>query len=823
MFRCFIGLLIVPCLLLAHYVAGQDRSGRSGRSGGERPTGSITGTVLNGDNEPVEYATVSLYRMRDSTLITGAITNENGRFDIDTKAGKFFIKIEFIAFTPKILANVKLHPDNLEVDLKTITIARRTSDLGEVEVAAQKSQVEIGLDKKVFNVEKDLSSVGGTASEVLENVPSVIVDVDGNVSLRGSENVRILIDGKPSGLMGISPARALEQIPANTIESIEIITNPSSRYDAEGIAGIINIILKKDRAAGFNGMLNLTTGYPHRHNANFSFNQKLDKLNLFGGAGIRYRERPGSVVYHRETTVNNTVTTLNQNGLFTRGGLSYNARLGADFYLNKRNTVTISGNYSPSTGNNERATDYSTYDDANILKDLSNRTSDDNEVETSLDLNFSYEKKFKKRGRKLTADTRYSVGVEDGQTEILEEYERYNYTTDLSNPLHQRTNDLKKQTNALVQADYIHQIKEDEKMEFGYKSGLQISDLEYLVEELNDTADTWVNLINVSNHFIYDEQVHAGYGLYSNKLDDFSYQLGIRAEQTYLTSTLRETAQVYKKEYLNLFPSIHLSQKLKNNSSLLLSFSRRIRRPRARSLNPFNSYADPLNLWVGNPNLNPEFTNSYEFGHLKYWDKAFLGTTLYYRRTDSVISRIRTIDTNGVSTTLPQNLSKQNDFGVEVTFSADITKTWKVNGSFNYFRSILDGSNLDGSYDTDAFSYSGRMNSTVQFLKGFQFQSMFNYRGPRQTAQGERKAMYFFDVGFKKDILGDRGTLNLKLSDVLNSRQYVMETYGRGFYIETKYQRTTRVIFLSFTYKINHYKVKRDRGRSGYNVEDMGM
>jgi hypothetical protein len=168
-------------------------------------------------------------------------------------------------------------------------------------------------------------------------------------------------------------------------------------------------------------------------------------------------------------------------------------------------------------------------------------------------------------------------------------------------------------------------------------------------------------------------------------------------------------------------------------------------------------------------------------------------------------------------------LSKQDDFGVEVTFSADITKTWKVNGSFNYFRSILDGGNLDASYTTDAFSYSGRINSTVQFPKDFQFQSMFNYRGPRQTAQGERKAMYFFDVGFKRDILGDRGTLNLKLSDVLNSRQYVMETYGRGFYIETKYQRTTRVIFLSFTYKINHYKVKRERGRSGYDVEDMGM
>jgi outer membrane receptor protein involved in Fe transport len=785
--------------------------------------GSITGIVLDDDARPVEYATVSLFRMRDSTLTNGAITDETGKFKIDTKAGKYFMKIEFIAFTPKILTNVKVHPSNLEVDLKTVSIARRVSELGEVEITAEKSQVEVGLDKKVFNVQKDLSNVGGTASEVLENVPSVIVDVDGNISLRGSENVRILIDGKPSGLMGISPAKALEQIPANTIESIEIVTNPSARYDAEGIAGIINIILKKDRAPGFNGLANLTTGYPHRHNANFSFNHKQDKVNLFGTAGIRYRERPGSVIYHRETTVNDTVTTLDQDGYFTRGGLSYNARLGADFYLNKKNTITISGSFSPSAGSNERNTDYSTSDYASVPKQLSNRTTIDNDVETSLDLNFSYEKKFKKKGRKLTADARYSVGVEDGHMEMMEEYELFDYAADLSNPLEQQTNDTKKQTNAVAQADYIHLIKKDEKLEFGYKSGLQIRDLEYVVEELNDSSDTWFNLSNVSNHFNYDEQVHAGYGIYSNKLKNFSYQLGVRAEQTYVKSTLKETAEIYKKEYLNLFPSIHLSQKLKKDNGLQLSFSRRIRRPRARNLNPFNGYADPLNLWIGNPNLNPELTNSYEFGHMKYWDKSFLGTTLYYRRTDSVISRIRTIDTNGVSTTLPQNLSKRDDFGVEITFAKDITKKWKVNGSFNYFRSILDGGNLDASYASDAFSYTGRLNSTIKFLKGFQFQAMVNYRGPRQTAQGERRAMYFFDIGLKKDILRNRGTLNLKLSDVLNSRQYVMETYGPNFFIETKYRHSSRVFFLNLTYKINHYKAKRQRNGSGYDMEDMGM
>ncbi|MBL4576851.1 MAG: TonB-dependent receptor [Flavobacteriales bacterium] len=817
------GLLIVVGILCLQNSMAQNHSRFGDQQGGGRPMGSIAGVINDDNGLPVEYATVSVFRMRDSSLATGAITDATGKFKIDTKAGRYFMKIESISFTPKILTNIRVQPEQLAVDLETISIARRTSNLGMVEITAEKSQVETGLDKKVFNVQKDLSNIGGNAADVLENVPSVIVDVDGNVSLRGSENVRILIDGKPSGLMGISPAKALEQIPANTIESIEIITNPSVRFDAEGIAGIINIILKKDRANGFNGMLSVTTGYPHRHNANLTFNYKLDRLNFFGTVGMGYRQNPGSVIYHRETTSNDTLTTLDQDGEFTRGGLSYTYRLGTDYLISKKSTVTVSAGYSPSSGSNERSTDYRTYDYKSILQNLSTRESMDNEIESSLSLNFGYEQRFKKKEQKLNFDVRYSEGVEDGFMEMNEEYALLDYLDDLNAPLQQRTNDLKKQSNLVIQADYIHPLNETAKVEFGYKSVVKKTDLNYKVEEFSDIPALWLDLIGISNHFIYDESIHAAYGMYNRSINGFSYQVGLRAEQTYSTATLKETNEVYDKSYLNFFPSVHISKKLKQENKIQFSYSRRIKRPRSRNLNPFNSYADPLNLWIGNPDLNPQLTHSLEIGHLKYWNKAWFGSSIYYRHTDSVVTRIRTIDSNGVSTTRPDNLTKRDEFGVELTFSRNLTDWWKVNGSFNYFRSIADGGNLNSEYNADAFSYTGRLNSTMTLFNILHLQIMYNNRGPRVTVQGTRKAINFMDIGLRMDILNKKGSLSLKVSDVFNSKRFIMESYGEDFFIETKYRHSFRIVFLNFTYKINRYKPKRRKREHDYDMEDMGM
>jgi hypothetical protein len=331
----YLNKLLITGLLCCGAIAvtyGQNREHHGGQRPEDRPKGVITGVIQDeSSHDFLEYATVSLLRKRDSMLVTGTITGSDGIFQVTAPAGRYFMKVEYISCHPKIVDPIRLGKNNLSIELGTIGMQQNSSLLKEVEITAEKSRLEIGLDKKVFNVEKDLSNIGGSATEALENIPSVIVDMEGNISLRGSNNVRILIDGKPSGLMGISPATALEQIPANTIEKIEVITNPSVRYDAEGMAGIINIVLNKQKKRGLNAMCNITASYPQRHSAAISFNNKHKKLNVFGSAGINYRESPGLVNYNRQTFLNDSIYFLDQDGEFIRGGLSYNARLGVDY------------------------------------------------------------------------------------------------------------------------------------------------------------------------------------------------------------------------------------------------------------------------------------------------------------------------------------------------------------------------------------------------------------------------------------------------------------------------------------------------------------
>ncbi len=815
-------LACIYCALPLISQAQQPSGGRD-RINNERPVGSIIGMVLSQESgEPVEYATISLYRKRDSLLITGTISDEKGNFILTAKAGRYFTKVEFISHAPVIIPMVNLKPNNLELDLKAISMPPSISTLSEVEISAEKNQVEVGLDKKVFNVVKDLSNIGGDASDVLENIPSVIVDIEGNVSLRGSSNVRILINGKPSGLMGISQEKALEQIPANTIESVEVITNPSVKYDAEGMSGIINIILKKEKRKGLNGMLNITTGYPHRHNASLLFNYGMDKFNVFGNYGISYKDRPGGVIYHRETYSNDTITSLDQDGSFTRNRLGNNLRLGLDYNISKTSTITLSSHYSINMGTNDRFTDYRGLDFESNLESQYIRDTREISRSTNKDYAIGYQNRFNKKFQNLTADLSYNSGNSEGIMSMTEEYDLLNYIPDLSSPLQQQTNDLQNETNLIIRTDYVHPIGSAGRLEMGYKSGIRNKDIDFDVEEYSDATNDWFNLQGISNHFIYDEAIHAGYIMLNNKYGEFGYQGGIRVENSIITSRLVETNDTYKRNYTHFFPSIHLSQGLVKDNKIQISYSRRIKRPRSRSLNPFNSYADPLNLWVGNPKLNPELTNSYEIGHIKYWENGTLGTSIYYRHTDSIVQRIRNIDSSGISTTLPMNLSYGDNFGAEITFSLILFKWWKINGSFNYFRSIIDGTDLRRDYASDSYSYTGRLNSNTTIWKDLNLQAMFNYRGPRVTIQGLRKEMYFIDIGLKKDIFNKKGSLSFKVSDLLNSRKFNMETYGDNFYVETQYFRTTRLFLISFTYKINRYRMKERRKRGDeYEMEDM--
>jgi len=619
--------------------------------------------------------------------------------------------------------------------------------------------------------------------------------------------------------MGLSPSKALEQIPANTIERVEVITNPSVRYDAEGMAGIINIILKKEKKRGFNGMINATAAYPHRHNASINANYAFEKLNIFGNYGINYSETPGKIIYSRATTLNDTTTYLDQDGNFSRNKFSHNIRLGLEYSITKSASITLSGHYSPSVSSLTRTTDYQTYDYLNNITDHYIRETMEDETSSSMDFNLNFMNKFKKKKQLLTADVRYSLGANSGFTDISENYLIFTSTPSLI----QRTSDVQAQTNLIIQADYSHPIGKEGMLEGGYKTGIRTTDLAYLVEEYSDATDAWYNLTGISNNFIYEEAIHAGYILFGNKFKSLSYQLGLRVEQTNVSSKLVETKETFKKSYLNFFPSVHISQKLNETNLIQISYSRRIKRPKYRNLNPFTSYSDPLNLWIGNPNLNPELTHSFELTHIKYWDKSFLSSSIYYKRTDSVVQRIRRIDTNGISTTRPENLSFRDNFGVELAFSKDLFKWWKVNGSFNYFRSIIDGGNLGPSFESDSYSYTGRLNSQMKFWKKISAQIMFNYRGPRETTQGTREAMYFMDIGLKADIWNRKGSLGLRISDVFNTRKFSMETVGDNFVINSEYQRQSQRVYLSFTYKINNYRPKKRKREEGDYGGDEGM
>ncbi|MBL4715253.1 MAG: TonB-dependent receptor [Flavobacteriales bacterium] len=820
--------LLTTFILLTQIVFAQGQQGGHGEGNWNPeniPKGKIVGVVKDAESgQPIEYATISLFSIRDSSLISGAITQENGKYEIESRVGRFFMKIEFISYETQYISNISLKPKSPYLDLGETSIKVSAQTLSEIEIAEDRNQLQVGLDKKVFNVDKDLNNIGGSAQDVLQNIPSVQVDMDGSVSLRGSNNVRILIDGKPSGLTGISTNEALEQIPANTIQSIEVITNPSVKYDAEGMAGIINIILKKEKKKGFNGLISLSTALPHKHSTSLTWNYKIRKFNFFGTQNVSYRESPGIAISHREITSGNSFIVNDQNGDFTRARLTNSSRLGFDYFLNELNTITVSGLYKLSDGNNSRHTDYRNYDINSQLTDAYYRNSSKDEIDKAMEYALGYKKLFKKKSRYFTMDAQYSDSYEDENESISEHYLNVEDLTpsDLS-PLSQRVLTKESQSSGLVQADYSHPFKENGKFEGGYKSSFKSIDKDYNIEEYNDSTLSWLNLTNISNHFIYSEVIHAGYGMISNKWKKLNYQIGLRSEFTDISTELKESALKSEKSYLNFFPSAHFTQDIKGNNKLQFSYSRRIRRPGFWNLNPFWSYANPLNLWVGNPDLNPEYTHSFEFGDVKYWDKSTLTGSIYYRHTDGVIQRIRTIDSNGVATAKPYNLSSRESFGVEATFSSQIKEWWKINGSINYYRNIVDGGNIGEFYASDFYGWTGRINSMTTLFEDITLQLMFNYRSPRETIQGTRRQRYFMDIGLKKPVLKNKGELSFRVSDVFDSRKFEMDSYIGDTYLHSQYRHGPRTFFLSFNYKINRYKPSRRNRNYNYDMDGMGM
>lgn len=763
----------------------------------------VKGKVVDkSSNSVVEYATIMVFSLPDSAFVSGGITDANGSFQLKLKQGKYYLTVEFLGYHTIKIDNFEVERGRDMRDLGKVFIVPDNKLLEEVEVVAEKSTVEMTLDKRVFNIGKDISSTAGNAIEVLENIPSVTVDIEGNVSLRGDEGVRILVDGKVSGLAGINSRDALRSLQSDMIERIEVVTNPSVRYDAEGTAGIINIVLKKDRRNGFHGSIDLNAGTPFQYGVGVNTNYRLNKLNFFVNYALNYRERDGAGNYRRDFYREDGTYTTFQDSDRKRTGLSNMIRTGAEYFITPKDILTLSLMYRVSNDDNKSTVIYDDYGPGNEFLSSSERIDREEENDPNLEYSIDYKKEFNNEDQVLTANFRYFDNSETEKSNVVETIRPVDI---VMTEEFQKVENNESEANFQAKLDYVHPFSKKSKFETGIKYEQREIDNDYEVQE-KDSTGQYVALPEFTNRFLYDEKILAIYLLYGGEIGRYSYQAGLRTEYADINTELRETEETNNQNYFDFFPSLHLNYKLTEKDQLQVSYSRRIRRPGFWQLNPFRSFTDNRNIRTGNPNLKPIYTDSYELGYLRYWDNASLNFNTYYRRSTDVFQRIETVDSAGITYTGPVNFALNNSVGIELIGNVSPVKWWNLNGSINFFRSITEGEANDIFYNTDFITTTGRLMNKFNIQRGFDMQLALNYRGPMDMPQGTRKAVWSADFGASKDVFEGRGTLTLSVRDVFNTRKWAMESFGENFYSNSEYRWSSTTITLNFNYRINQQK-----------------
>ena len=791
---------------------------------------SVKGRLLDSETkDALSFASISIFTS-DSILVSGGISEENGKFKIEIDPRKMmekirekrsiqtgnqrigmslFAEISYVGYENKKI-ELPFNLQNREISINDVLLVADATNLDEVTVRAEKSSLELKLDKRVFNVGKDLSNKGGTAEEILENIPSIDVDIEGNISLRGSQSVRILVDGKPASMMGLDGPNALKQLQSSEIDKVEIITNPSSRYSAEGSAGILNIILKKDRLKGLNGSINFNTGYPSQNGLSTSLNYRKSKFSVFTSINVNSRESKGGGYTNSNFFLPDTTFTSKVNRDRNSESFSYGIRSGFSFFPNKNNIFNFSFSLRDSDSDGISENNYIDFNSNNIEINKSSRFENSNSIRNNLSYNFSYTKNFKNRGHNLKLNFSWSDNISDKTTSYNEPDKR----------LEQKTIENSNRYDQNIRLDYTYPFNENNgKIELGYKRDYDKMNSDYLAEQLFD--DIW-RKIPPSNKYDYFQDVNSFYVQLGNKSKKLSYQVGLRFEDTNFFADLIETNETTSLKYSNFFPSAFLTYEFSDSESIQLSYSKRLRRPRFWDLNPFYGLGDSRSTFTGNPFLEPELTDSYEIGFLKELKKGnfYLGT--YYRNTSDVIERILDVNDQGFSVYKPVNLGITNAYGVEINGSIEYNKWLRTTGSFNFFQSETDGTFNEKSFYAKSYSWRTRLNNTIKmFNDKLEGQVTIDYRGPSESPQGKNLSSYGIDIGLSKDVFKNKkGTVSLTVRDLTKSRLRRYERSGENFFTVGEFAwRRTQEFRLSLQYRINQNK-RRQSDRGNYDSSE---
>jgi outer membrane receptor for ferrienterochelin and colicins len=821
----------------------------------------ITGKVIEQDTKlPLEFANITI-QTADNTTVNGGLTDANGQYSIDVAPGTYTIKFDFISFKSTSITAKEI---TAATDLGTTALAPDATLLKEVEIVSERSTVEIKLDKRVYTVGADMMVKGGTVSDVLDNVPSVSVDAEGNVALRGNQSVTILIDGRPSSLAGSNVAEVLRLLPADSVDKVEVITNPSARYDAEGGGGIINIILKKGKADGFNGSFIANTGHPDNHGVMANLNYRSEHFNLFSNFGYNYRNNPGnSFTNSKYLDDNDNVTGLvNETRTNDRLQKGFNGSFGMEWFLDKTLTWTNSVSARRNSGDNPTETYYNNFDADGNFTNRRFRYNFADTKETNLRYSTNLVKKFDDKGHELKIDASVSKSMDD-QNSIINDITFG--TPDVVNS-NERTLNNQDEDRALLQADYVLPLGKDSRFEAGYRGSFTTLETDARAETLKDGV--WVNNENYTNFLQYKEKVNALYSQFGSKMGKFSYLLGLRWEDSNIDVNLINIGDYNNKRYNNFFPSAFLTYEFSESSSTSISYSRRINRPRGRFLNPFSGLESNINIFRGNPDINPAMTNAFDVGFLKKWGKVTLSTSAYLNITnntfqfvrrgtgdfvvqpvggtdivDPVTGDVTIVDGEDTKTpvilTTPINLAKEYRFGFEFNVNYNPFKWWRINSNFNFYRNQTKGeytftyNDSEGNPITDfqdfnntAYSWTTRVNSKINLPLKIDWQLNGNYEAPQNNAQGRKIGVASANTSLSKDILHDKATVSLNVQDIFNSRKMKNQTYIPGeisSYSEMQWRQ--RQITLSFTYRFNmkkNEKPKEQQNQDNGGDEYMG-
>ncbi|TDS16015.1 outer membrane receptor protein involved in Fe transport [Sphingobacterium paludis] len=791
-------------------------------------TGKIEAIVVDAEtNEPIIGASASLLQQADKKYVLGAQSDIQGNLSFNgVRPGSYALRVTYVGKQDIIRENIQVNSTET-LNLGKILLTGDGKVIQEVVVEGRTPEMRLGIDRKVFDVSQSLVSVGGSATDLLQNVPTLQVDMDGAVSLRGSNGVKILIDGRESALAGSDVNALLQSLPANAIDKVEIITNPSSKYDAEGQSGIINIVLKKNVSTGINGTATASAGSYNNYMAGVTLNYRNKKFNYFGSYNFNRRNMLGSGARNNLYTNNNS--RINNTEETSRRGINNTVKLGADYFLNDKTTIGVSGNVSIRDNNRDADLLYQ-YVDHPSLSGTSMRLSRQEESDLGYEFNVDLIRKFDREGAELVANFNYGRDTEDGINSFTQTYSSGMPTDGRIN----NTSEDGKMMN--IQLDYVLPFNENSKFEAGYRSLIRKSFDTQFSDTLNTGNNQYFPDYSISNDFDMTNAVHALYANYQNKLTKkIGYQVGLRAEQVDLDTRyfakepgLSEAERVVDggQNYFRLYPTVFLTYDVNDGGDKVqLSYSRRVQRPRGWQVNPFPDVSDEMNRRQGNPNLLPEDIHSFEASFAKTYSKWNFISTAYFRRMNDVMQPyIYLVDENSVTFSRWENLTSSNVAGLELITKVNITNWWDATWNGNLFYNKFEGNEAFAIQEQEGVNWNANLNTNLKFPKNWAFQLRGDYFAPRVMAQGKTKYMTGVDVAVKKEFMNKRANLSLNVRDLFNTRRFGAQTTTPQVVTDFEHRWMKRMVTLSFSYRfgLQDLTKKREQRDNGEAEGDMG-